>query len=82
MTTDGEVAHTEVIMKSFERLIKDYCTFLPRNLDPLQFAYSSNRSTNDVVSQVLHTTRSHLDNKKGGYARLLLLLITVPLSIQ
>ena len=66
------VALTSLVMKCFERLIKHYiCASLPRTMDPLQFAYRSNRSTDDAVSQVLHTTLSHLDSQKGGYVRLL-----------
>ena len=66
------VALTSVVMKCFERLIKDFiCAFLPPSMDPLQFAYRPNRSTDDAVSQVLHTTLSHLDSQRGGYVRLL-----------
>ena len=66
------VALTSVVMKCFERLIKNYiCSSLPPTLDPLQFAYRHNRSTDDAVSQVLHTTLSHLDRQKGGYVRML-----------
>jgi len=65
-------ALTLVLMKCFESLIKDYiCTFLPPSMDPLQFAYRSNRSTDDAVSQVLHSSLSHLDSCKGGYVRML-----------
>ncbi|CDQ55918.1 unnamed protein product [Oncorhynchus mykiss] len=39
------VALTSVIMKCFERLVKDHIT---STLDPLQFAYRPNRSTDDV----------------------------------
>ena len=40
------VALTSVIMKCFERLVKDHITStLPDTLDPLQFAYRPNRST-------------------------------------
>lgn len=66
------VALTSVVMKCFERLIKDFiCSSLPGSLDPLQFAYRPNRSTDDAISHVLHTTLSHLDIGKGNYARLL-----------
>ena len=66
------VALTSEVMKCFERLVKKHiCAFLPRNMDPLQFAYRPNRSTDDAVSQVLHTALSHLDSQKGGYARML-----------
>ena len=41
------IALTSVIMKCFERLVKDQITStLPATLDPLQFAY--NRSTDDA----------------------------------
>ncbi|KAK0132300.1 Dihydropyridine-sensitive L-type skeletal muscle calcium channel subunit alpha-1 [Merluccius polli] len=40
------VTLTSVVMKCFERFIKDYiCAFLPHTMDPLQFAYRPNRST-------------------------------------
>lgn len=61
------VALTSVVMKCFERLVKDYiCSSLPSTLDPLQFAYRPNRSTDDAVCQVLHATLSHLDNRGGA----------------
>ncbi len=36
---------------------------LPASLDPLQFAYRSNRSTDDAIAFKLHTALSHLENK-------------------
>jgi len=64
------VALTSVVMKCFERLIKDnICAFLPPSMDPLQFAYRPNRSTDDAVSQVIHSSLCHLDSRKGGYVR-------------
>ena len=61
------VALTSVVMKCFERLVKDnICSVLPSSMDPLQFAYRPNRSTDDAISQVLHTTLSHLDNRRGA----------------
>ena len=58
------VALTFVIMKCFERLVKDHisCT-LPVTLDPLQFAYRPNRSTDDAIPIALHTALSHLDKR-------------------
>ena len=48
------VALTSVIMKYFERLVKDHITStLPANLDPLQFAYRPNRSTDDTIAITL-----------------------------
>ncbi len=40
-------------------------------LDPLQFAYRPNRSTDDAISQVLHSSLTHIDSKNGNYVRLL-----------
>ncbi len=39
-------------------------------LDPLQFAYRSNRSTDDAIAFTLHTALSHLENK-NTYVRML-----------
>ena len=56
------IALTSVIMKCFERLVKDHITAtLPATLDPLQFAYRPNRSTDDAIAIKLHTALSHLD---------------------
>ena len=45
------IALTSVVMKCFERLVKDHiCSSLQGTLDPLQFAYRSNRSTGDAIS--------------------------------
>ncbi len=43
---------------------------LPASLDPLQFAYRSNRSTDDAIAFTLHTALSHLENKYT-YVRML-----------
>jgi hypothetical protein len=60
---------TSVIMKCFERLVKDHITStLPDMLDPLQFAYHPNRSIHDAIA--LHTALSHLD-KRNTYVRML-----------
>ncbi len=45
---------------------------LPASLDPLQFAYRSNRSTDDAIAFTLHTALSHLENK-NTYVRMLFL---------
>ena len=56
------VALTSVTMKCFERLVMAHIhTIIPDTLDPLQFAYCPNRSTDDAVSISLHTALSHLD---------------------
>ncbi|KAK1796491.1 hypothetical protein P4O66_009531, partial [Electrophorus voltai] len=59
------------IMKCFKRLVMRHIkTQLPPSLDPLQFAYSSNRCTNDASSTTLHLALTHVD-KKGTYVRML-----------
>ncbi len=40
-------------------------------LDPLQFAYRLIRSTDDAISQVLHSSLTHIDSKNGNYVKLL-----------
>ncbi|KAI2660444.1 hypothetical protein H4Q32_008007 [Labeo rohita] len=66
------VALTSEVMKVFERLMKNIITsFIPNTADPLQFEYRPNRSTEDAISHVLHTTLSHVDMKQGNYVRLL-----------
>uniref|UniRef100_A0A4W5L0P8 Reverse transcriptase domain-containing protein n=1 Tax=Hucho hucho TaxID=62062 RepID=A0A4W5L0P8_9TELE len=65
------VALTSVAMKCFERLVMAHInTIIPETLDPLQFAYRPNRSTDDAISIALHTTLSHLD-KRNTYVRML-----------
>ena len=65
------VALTSIIMKCFERLVKTFITSsLPDSLDPLQFAYRANRSTDDAIALTLHTALSHLD-QRNTYVRML-----------
>ncbi|KAM9432956.1 uncharacterized protein ACWYII_016820 [Salvelinus alpinus] len=65
------VALTSVAMKCFERLVMAHInTIIPETLDPLQFAYRPNRSTDDAISIALHTALSHLD-KRNTYVRML-----------
>ncbi|KAK3522295.1 hypothetical protein QTP86_001904 [Hemibagrus guttatus] len=53
----------------FMRHIKN---LLPPSLDPLQFAYRPNRSTDDAISTTLYLALTHLDNK-DTYVRMLFL---------
>ena len=65
------VALTSVAMKYFERLVMAHInTIIPETLDPLQFAYCTNRSTDDAISIAHHTALSHLD-KRNTYVRML-----------
>ncbi|KAI3363561.1 hypothetical protein L3Q82_012170 [Scortum barcoo] len=74
------VALTSTIMKCFERLVKSFITSsIPDSLDPLQFAYRPNRSTEDAIALTLHTALSHLD-QRDTYVRML--FIRLQFSIQ
>ncbi len=58
------IALTPIMMKCFERLVMHKIkTSLPNTLDPLQFAYRPNRSTDDAISSTLHLAFTHLENK-------------------
>ncbi len=66
------VALTSIVMKVFERLVKRHiCSSIPVTLDPLQFAYRPNRSTDDAISHILHFSLTHIDSNNGNYVRLL-----------
>jgi hypothetical protein len=65
------VALKSVAMKCIERLVMAHInTIIPETLDPLQYAYRPNRSTDDAISIALHTALSHLD-KRNTYVRIL-----------
>ena len=65
------VALTSVAIKCFERLVMAHInTIIPETLDPLQFAYRPNRSTDDAIFIALHSALSHLD-KRNTYVRML-----------
>jgi hypothetical protein len=68
------VTLTSVIMKCFERLVKDHITStLPDTLDPLQFADRPNRSTGDAIAITLHTAHCPIPSgKRNTYIRMLL----------
>ncbi|KAI3375792.1 hypothetical protein L3Q82_003742 [Scortum barcoo] len=71
LNDDRPVALTSTIMKCFERLVKSFITSsIPDSLDPLQFAYRPNRSTEDAIALTLHTALSHLD-QRDTYVRML-----------
>ena len=56
-------------MKCFERLVKDHIpSTLPVTLDPIQFPYHPNRSTDDAIALTLHTALSPLV-KRNTYVR-------------
>uniref|UniRef100_A0A8C2GHX3 Reverse transcriptase domain-containing protein n=1 Tax=Cyprinus carpio TaxID=7962 RepID=A0A8C2GHX3_CYPCA len=57
-------------MKCFERLVMHHIKSAPLSLDPFQFAYRSNRSTDDAIATALHSALTHTD-KKDSYVRML-----------
>jgi hypothetical protein len=58
-------------MKCFERLVLAHIkSIIPETLDPLQFAYRPNSSTDDAISIAFHTALSHLD-KRNTYVRII-----------
>ncbi len=65
------VALTPIFSKCFEKLVREHIfSALPASLDPLQFAYRSNHSTDDAIAFTQHTALSHLENK-NTYVRML-----------
>ncbi|KAK1792984.1 hypothetical protein P4O66_001702 [Electrophorus voltai] len=66
------VALTLVMMKCLEKLVKYFITSsLPASIDPLQFSYRHNRSTDDAIAHLLHTTLTHMDKGRGNYVKML-----------
>ncbi|KAK3529821.1 hypothetical protein QTP86_006907 [Hemibagrus guttatus] len=58
------VTLTPIMMKCFARLVMRHIkTQLPPSLDPLQFAYRPNRSTDYAFTTTLHLSLTHQDNK-------------------
>ncbi len=61
------VALTPIIMKCFERLVMHHIkSVLPPSLDPFQFAYRSNHSTDDAIATALHPALTHVDKKDSN----------------
>ena len=46
-------------------------TSLPSPFDTLQFAYRANRSRDDAIANLLHTTLTHLDEGRENYVKIL-----------
>ncbi len=58
------IALTPIMMQCFERLVMHHIkSSLPNTLDPFQFAYRPNRSTDDAISTTLHLALTHLEQK-------------------
>lgn len=58
------IALTPITLKCFERTVMTYTKkTIPDNMDPLQFAYRQNRSTDDTVNTAIQTDLTHLEGK-------------------
>ena len=65
------VALTPVIMKCFEKLVKEILIGeTQEHQDPLQFAYRNKRCVDDALTYLLHTVIKHLE-QAGSYVRIL-----------
>ena len=65
------VALTSIVMKCFERVVLRQIQMQTQHaLDPFQFAYKQNRSTDDATLTLLHNAYTHLD-KPGSFVRIL-----------
>lgn len=70
----GPVALTPIVMKCFERLVLAHIKgSIDATLDPHQYAYRKNRSTDNAISSVVHTAVTHLENR-NAYVRVLFLV--------
>ncbi len=57
------VALTPILMKCFEKLVLQHIKDnIPANLDPHQFAFRTNRSTEDAISTALNSDFTHLQS--------------------
>ena len=66
------VTLTAILSKCLERVVLELLMPYVRNqLDPLQFAYISGRSTDDAICTLVHRIAKHLDAKPSNTARVL-----------
>ena len=60
------IAITSILCKTIDRVLAGYLTTSVHSmLDPLQFAYRSDRGTDDAVLTLLNTVTKHLMHAKG-----------------
>ncbi|KAK3570228.1 hypothetical protein QTP86_017148 [Hemibagrus guttatus] len=65
------IALTPIAMKCSERIVMCHIKRnIPTTVDPFQFAYRQNRSTEDAVNAAIHTALTHLESK-DTYVRML-----------
>lgn len=69
--TKGLLSLPSLVMKNFERIVKDEIISLTGNrLDPLQFAYQTGKSVDDAKIFILDKIYKHLE-KPSSHASLL-----------
>ncbi|KAK3550157.1 hypothetical protein QTP86_021081 [Hemibagrus guttatus] len=74
------VPFTPIAMKCFERIVMSHIKRnIPTTLDPFQFAYQQNRSTEDAVNASIHTALTHLEGK-DTYVRMLFIRMLFTLT--
>ncbi|KAI4889623.1 hypothetical protein NFI96_008800, partial [Prochilodus magdalenae] len=65
------IALTPIVTKCFERLVMTHIkATIDVTVDPHQYAYRRNRSTDDAISSVVHTALTHLE-QKNSYVHIL-----------
>nr|XP_046263544.1 uncharacterized protein LOC124068963 [Scatophagus argus] len=69
------VALTPTLMKCFERLVMQHIKSSLLTLDPFQFVYRSNRSTDDPISTAFHSILTHLETR-DSHVRMLFIDFT------
>ncbi|KAI4888731.1 hypothetical protein NFI96_022238, partial [Prochilodus magdalenae] len=65
------IALTPIVTKCFERLVMTQIkATIDITVEPHQYTYRKNRSTDDAISSVVHTTLTHLE-QRDSYVRML-----------
>ena len=68
--TTRPVALTSLVMKSFEKIVKQSLMVMTQDvIDPLQFAYQPRKGVDDATATLLHLVAGHLDGSRT-HARL------------
>lgn len=71
------VALTSLVMKSFERIVKDeLMNTVQANLDPPQFVYQVGRGVDDAIITLLNMIVLHLEGT-NSFVRLLFIVFSI-----
>ncbi|KAI4882182.1 hypothetical protein NFI96_005778 [Prochilodus magdalenae] len=74
------IALMPIVTKCFERLVMTHIkATIDVTVDPHQYAYRKNRSTDDAISSVVHTALTYLE-QKDSYVRMLFVDFTSALN--